>query len=634
MTGRWGGRRQRWIIWSVAGLMSLAMLSLLALAAFPFGLVKDRIRRHIEEQLGAAVSIGAIDRKEMLSFTPTLFVRDLAIRQPSWAGKGDMIRARTIEARIKIWPLLTGKAAAPEGLVVHGLDAHLVRDARGRANWEGRKPSQDDSGAGKGIGRLVIADGRISLRDDKRSLSVSGSIVSNAQGLRIDARGRFHDAPAILALRGGRVDGLAPGAPYPARLEFVSPLLRLEARGQMRGALNMRSMTLEMHAAAPSLKYLDDVIEAGLFGTKAIDLTAKVRHEGKDWFIDRLNGRIGQSALTAQADVRKRDGRTKIDADVHFSQFGFDDLSDARGEAQAKAVEARIGERLLPPTRINIAKVGPTDGVIRFRADRLLLRNSAFRSLSGVIGLEGKLLTIDRIVAGMSSGRMTGNLRIDQRDAAPHPRLTIDLAFADGRLETLMGSNDATGPLRGRVKLTGTGDTIRDALGHADGHAGLLVQGGTVKRTVAAVLGQDLGKAIGAALRDRDATVPLRCLAIGFRAKQGVLTPSPFLVDTGISVGEGQGRLSLADERIALTIGGRARDPSILRLTDPIRVGGTFSTPTISAAGSPPGSKINAGYVAKAVGKSLGRALGIGKDKTPLPAPPPLDCTAMARQIL
>jgi uncharacterized protein involved in outer membrane biogenesis len=633
MTGRWGAGGPRWIIWSIAGVALLATTGLLALAAFPVGLFQNSIRRHMEEKLGTAISIGSIERREMLSFTPTVLVHDLAIRQPSWAGKGDMVQARAIEARIAIWPLLTGRAAAPEGLVVDGLIVNLVRDAQGRANWEGRKSSANSSGAGNGIGRLNITDGRISLRDDKRSLSVAGSIASNTQGLRIDAAGRFHDAPARLFLRGGPIDGLKPQAPYPARLEMVSPLLRLEARGVMRGALNMRSLTMDMHAAAPSLKYLDDVIEAGLFGTKAIDLTARVRHEGRDWFIDRLNGRIGQSALTARADVRKRDGRTKIDADVHFSRFGFDDLSDTRGEAQARAVEARIGERLLPGTRINIAKVGPTDGVIRFRADRLLLRKSAFRSLSGVIGMEGKLLTIDNIVAGMSSGRMTGKLRIDQRNAAPHPRLTIDLAFANGRLETLMGSNDATGPLRGRVILAGTGDTIREALGHADGRAGLVVEGGTVKRTVAAVLGQDLGKAIGAALRDRDATVPLRCLAIGFKAQQGRLTPSPFVVDTGISVGQGQGRLSLATEKIALTIGGRARDPSILRLTDPIRVGGTFSAPTISAAGSPPGSKINAGYVVKTVGKSLGHALGIGKERKPQPAPA-IDCAAVAREIL
>jgi uncharacterized protein involved in outer membrane biogenesis len=230
---------------------------------------------------------------------------------------------------------------------------------------------------------------------------------------------------------------------------------------------------------------------------------------------------------------------------------------------------------------------------------------------------------------------MTGNLRIDQRNDVARPRLSIDLVLAGGRLETLMGTRAATGPLRARVKLAGTGDTIRAALANADGRAGLLVQGGTIKRTFAAVLGQDLGKAIGAALGDRDAEVTLRCLAIGFAAKRGVLTPAPFVVDTGISVGQGQGQLSLASERLALTIRGQARNPTALRLADPIVVGGTFTSPTVSAAGTPAGTKMDAGSVIKVIGKSVGRALGLGKDereKPPLRAED--QCDEIARKIL
>ncbi|WP_443970660.1 AsmA family protein [Sphingobium sp. CR28] len=633
MITRWGVGQPRWVIFGIAGLATLGLL-LLAVAAFPFGLFKGAIERNIEKELGTDVSIGAVERREAFSFTPTILIHNLAIRQPSWAGQGNMLQARTIEARIPILKLLTGGGAKPESLTARGLIANLVRDVNGHANWEGREAGSG-GGSGRGLSQLVIPDGRFSLRDDKKFLILSGTLISDARGLLVDGTGRFHEAPARLSLAGQRIAGLADDAPYSAELKLTSSLLRLEAKTQMRGALNLQSMTMDVHATAHSLKYLDHVIEAGLFGTRPIDLTAKVRHDGRDWFIERMTGRIGRSALVAKANVLKRDGRTKIDADVHFSRFDFDDLSDARGEARAKAVEARIGERVLPGTRINIAKVGPTDGVIRFRADRLLLQDSAFRSLAGEVRLDFKLLTIDKIVAGMTSGRMTGNLRIDQRNNVPKPRLSMDLVFADGRLETLMGTDDATGPMRGRVVLSGTGDTIREAMATADGRAGLMVRNGTIKRTFAAVLGQDLGKAIGAALKKGEPEVPLRCLAIAFAAKRGFLRPSPFIVDTGISTGRGEGHLSLASEAIALTIKGQSRDPSPLRLADPIQVGGTFTKPTLSAAGTPPGSKVNAGSVVQAVGKSLGRALGLGKDEAPRPALSASDpCEGLAGKIL
>lgn len=629
------GARTRPTAAVLIGLCLAALTCLVVLATFPVAIFKDRIARHIGSRLTTDVSIGSIERREAFSFTPTILIRDLKIRQPRWAGTGDMVQARSVEVRISILSLITGSGGRPDSVLVRGLSLALVRDASGRANWKGNKNRQGSDKEGTDLKTLLVPDGHISLRDSKRALAVAGTLISDRNGFRVDAIGRFHDAAAHLVVRGGRIAGSKPDADYPLALSLHSPLLDLTASGRTRGPLNLRSMTLDIHARSPNLKYLDDVIEAGLFGTAPIDLRAKVRHAGQNWLVERMTGRIGRSPLIAKADIRKREGRTKINADVHFSAFDFDDLSDAQGKAQADAIEAKIGPRILPGTRINISKVGPTDGTIHFRADRLLLTNSVFRSLAGTIRLTGKLLTIENIRANMASGRMTGSARIDQRGGIAKPHFAMDLVFTNGRLETLIGTEGASGPLGGRVALSGEGDTIREALAKSDGHAGMVVRNGHVKRTLAAVLGQDLGKAIGAALRDKEAEVPLRCLAIDFVARGGILTPSPFLVDTQISSGIGQGSMSLATERIALTITGRSRDPSRLRLVDPILVSGSFSAPTLSAAGDPPGNKVGAGSILKAVGKSIGSALGLAKKRNQgeQNAPPTVDCAAMERQI-
>lgn len=173
---------------------------------------------------------------------------------------------------------------------------------------------------------------------------------------------------------------------------------------------------------------------------------------------------------------------------------------------------------------------------------------------------------------------MNSTVGIDQRGGIPKPYFAMDLLFTDGRLEKLIGTPGVTGTLRGRATLSGTGDTIREALGRTEGRAGLVAHDGQVKRTLGAVLGHDLGKAIGAALRD----------------------------------------------------------PSGFRLVDPIRVGGNFSAPTLSAAGDPPGSKMGAGSIIKAVGKSLGGALGLTKKRDMDSEDPftPVDCGSMERRIL
>ncbi|MBT0670583.1 AsmA family protein [Novosphingobium profundi] len=625
----------------LVALATIAALLVLGAAAFPFSLVKGPIADRLGARLGTHVSIGAIERHPALSFTPTLVLHDVTIRQPAWAGPGNMAQAQRLTVRIALLPLLVGDKPAVERIDAEGLTLSLVRDSQGRANWLGprRQPAKEDeprSARGHGFLEMYVRDAHVSLRDVKRALALEGRFSSDAAGLQVEAKGRFHDSPATLSLRGGRIAALAADARYPITLEFTSPLLQLRASGHSQGALDLQSMTLAIQARAPSLGYLDDMIEAGLFGTQPIDLDAHVRHLGPDWFIDSLTGSIGRSKVKARATILKRAGRTKIDADTHFSQFAFDDLSDSQGRARARAIEARTGPRVLPGTRINLAKVGPTDGTIRFIADQLLLPKSVFRSLSGRLTLKGKRLTVEDIDARMKQGRMTGHLAVDQRGGAAHPQLSLDLAVEDARLESVLGSADATGPLRAHIVLSGTGDTIREALGRANGRAGVVVHDGRVKRILAAVLGQDLGKTLGALLKDKEKMVPLRCLAIGFQARDGRLAAQTFLADTGISIGQGRGELSLSSEGIALSIQGRSRDSSALRLKDPIVVGGTFSAPTLSAAGHPPGNAVNVGTVLSAIGNSVGNALGLDgqakEDAAELPNQ--IDCPALTKRVL
>ena len=188
----------------------------------------------------------------------------------------------------------------------------------------------------------------------------------------------------------------------------------------------------------------------------------------------------------------------------------------------------------------------------------------------------------------------------------------------------------------GHVKLTGTGDTIRQALSHADGTAGLVARSGTVRRVVAAILGQDLGHAIGAALGGGQPTVPLRCLVVGFEAHGGLLVARDFIVATGISRGRGQGTIKLGDETMDLTLSGDTGERR-LKIVDPIHIGGTLSAPDLTVADLPTKNGVGVGGALKVLGKSLGNALGLGgkQEDGNVPVPPVApDCDAATRRVM
>jgi uncharacterized protein involved in outer membrane biogenesis len=618
--------------------VALALLLVLALGAFPVGLMRSLVENRLSAAFRSQVVVGAVTRDSVFSYTPIVSVRDARVAQPSWAGHGDFIRVRAASVRVPVLALLLDRFR-PDRVSIDGARVALVRDANGRANWQpdGTQPQQN-RGSAPSLSDLTVTNTQIVLRDAKRRLLVAGPLsVDAAHGLRLVARGTFQDTPATLALTGGRIAGIDPAVAYPFTGRLVSPALTLTIAGLTDGVLDARHFTAKIGAQAPTLKNLDYLIEAGLFGSQPIDLTGTIRHDGRDWYVDRIGGGIGRSRFTGSATVHKYGIRTAIDAGIHATQFDFDDLADSRGRAASLLRRATIGPRVLPPTRIDLSKLWKTDGTIRFAADHLLSSGgTVFQSLSGTLTLDHRMLSVSDIVATLANGRMTGSARVDHREGSP--KLSIDLRLAGLTLERLVGKPGMlAGPVRGHIVLSGQGETVREALAHADGKAAIVATDGRVQRMVADVLGQSLSGAIAHAIGGASEQVPLRCLVADFRAKGGVLTPNPFEIDTGASVGRGTGRIVLDGERIDLTLAGASKSRALLRIADPIRIGGTLSDPTISVAGLGTRDKPSTGGLLKVLGRSLGQALGLTRTDPSADgaaAPATFDCAAAVASAL
>ena len=622
---------------ALAGIAVVLVLGILFLGAVPASILRGVIVEKLQGASDRDVAIGSVTRDSFFSYSPVITVHDLRVAQPRWAGDGDFIRLKSVSARLSVLDVLTGEVQ-PDRVRIDGLELALIRDENGRSNWdEDETDDRDEDGNGPALTDLDVRQSRFSFTDHKRGLDLAGPItVDSEKGLRAEGKGTFLQTKASLSFTGGAITGIDPDADYPFEMALDSPALNLTAKGKMQGVLNTGLFTASLSAQAPTLKNLDRVIEAGLFGTQPIDLRATVRHEDKDWFVTKLDGSIGRSRLSGNADILKRDGRTKIDATIHATTLDFDDLADDAGLARAAALTRRIGPRVIPNTRINLSKMGPTDGQLDFTIDRLLSRrDTVFRSLKGTLSLDHKLIQISDLVIRLKSGRMTGGVQVDHRSGAP--KFSTDLTLRGASISDLIGNGDiVTATMRGRIKLSGSGDTVREALEKADGKAAMVASGGSVRATAAHVLGQNLSGAVGKIIDDPKARVPLRCLVASFDAKNGVLTPAPLAVDTEISIGRGEGRIALDGETISLILRGGAKGKSALRIVDPIKISGTLTAPNVSVAGlgkAEDAEKPSLGDVLKVATKSIGSALGIGSSDKQAEAfqrrPKSLNCDAV-----
>ncbi len=597
------------------GIAAALLLLLLVLAMMPWGAFKGRAERALSAQIGAPVTIGAIERRGLFSFSPLLDIRDLRIAQPDWAGAGEMVRVERVTVRLPVLPILTGRFA-PEPVEAESGRIVLIRAKDGRKSWE--RERERSSGGGSGLDRLAVRNLILDYRDAKKDRRATLRIDSDGSGFRAGGDGALGDEPVRIQIAGDPVTGRKR---WGFRATVVGPRTRIEADGAMAAPFNTRDMAFVLKAQGNDLLDIDRVIEAGLFGTQPVALTGQVSRKGDQWRIERLAGTIGQSRLSnATATVDKsQPGRTRIEGDVVLATLAFDDLASDRGLAIAAARRARLGDRLVPATQIDLKSVSDVDGVLRVRVDRIL-GTMGFGSAEATLTLDDARLTVAPFAMGMTPGRMSGRVVIDQRGGKPAPTLTLDLSLGGSRIAALAGDGVLDAPLQGHVRLTGEGRTIRAAVGRSSGSVALVGGAGRIPANIASYLGLDVGRG---ALVDGDKVAALRCMILRLDVKGGTGTLAPFLIDTSRSQSRFAGTVDLSNERLSLAMTGSPKKESLLRLTKPVPVSGTIKSPVMRL---PEGAKPNVGGVLKLLGDA------IAGDRPPLAQD--ANCSALAAAAL
>lgn len=611
-------QHRRWLRWGAIILVVLLLSGVLLVAAFPVSPFRERAERTLSARFGRPVTIGALERTPAFSFTPTIRIRDVRIPQPAWAGSGDFVRIATLDMQIRSLGLLTGRVD-PKNVTASGVRLDLVRTAKGRTNWDRPGGAKDDGSASPlRLDGLTVRDAVVRYRDGKQDRQFTLSVTSDANGFAARGQGVVRGAAVRVSASGAPIT--ASGQPWPFRARLDGPALSMTARGRMDAPLDTERMTLAVTAQASSLKLIDAVIEAGLFGTQPVRLSADVRHDGPKWHIDTLRGRIGRSDFTGKLGVDKTSGRTVLNGDIHASQLDFADLADDTGLAKAAALERAVGPRVVPNTRVDIGKITSTDGRIAFRIDRIVSREpSAITTASGVLMLDRQLLTIEPLRIGLKRGAITGKAVVDQRGGRKDPTVTLALDLTGSSIAALAGGGDVSGRLDGRVRLSGVGETIRTAVGRSNGQIGLVARDGALPAKMAAMLGFDAGRALTA---DDDARARLRCAVVRLDVAGGRGRFDPLIVDTSASQTRGTGGVVFPAETVAARLTGAPKHNSLLRIPGSVLVSGTLSSPQVVV----PQETKSVGNILKGLGRAITGKQG--------PVAGNADCDALSRRAI
>ncbi len=508
------------------------------------------------------------------------------------AQQAELVRARTLRLALPyatLWQLARGRNDAPlviDSLAVDELQANLLRDAQGRANWT-FKPRADaatpDAQTARlpRIGLLQVKSGEVRVEDALQQLLLRASVrtqegsAGTPSGLSVQASGSHRGLPLVADLQSSgvlplmRSDGGA--VTVPVRLDLRIGRAQLKLDGNARDALQLGGLDAAVELSAPSLAAFGDALGLTLPTTATFDMRGRVRKDGTVWSAAIASWRVGTSRL--RGDFRYEPERTPplLSGTLGGERLALADLgpvigtrTEARPATAAGAAgrtdkrpagaggstdkrpagaggstdkrlagaggstdkrPAETGGRVLPQREFDIPSLQRMDADVALRLDRLDLGTPQLESLAplqGRVRLQRGVLSVQELLARTANGTVRGEITVDARTQQT-PSWRADLRWGGIDLERFV---------KARNNNDAAATTAQRAPGYVSG-----ALGGTANVT-------GRGRSIGAVMATLDGKA-------GLWVRDGSVSHLGIEL-AGIDIAEGLGVLITGDQRLPL----------------------------------------------------------------------------------
>jgi uncharacterized protein involved in outer membrane biogenesis len=609
-------------MWTGAILGVLAVVIAILIAIWDWNWFRGPVARTAATRLHREVTIDGDLRVHPFSWQPSATVEGVHIANPAWAGRKNLADIRRIAVRIRLIPLLAGRLDM-RLLEFDQPRLDLYRDARGRATWDfsdGRSP--DRALRLPPIRDFIVNDGRLILRDAKHKLDFRGTLNASerlgakARGFEMRGQGSLNAEPFVVQVTGGPLLNIDRNRPYPFDAYVRAGETYVTARGAVPKPFDLGQFYMNATVRGPDLADLYRITGVPAPNTPPYTLRGRLTRDGYDWNLTDITGRVGSSDLSGRMGMKTGLPRPFITANLHTKNLDFLDLGPAFGGAHrvgkiaspaqvATAHALQAQQRLLPDASLQVDRIRSIDADVSYTAASIHNAPVNLSSASAHAKLNAGVLSIDPLEITLPQGRIAGAAELDARQAAPVSHL--DLRLSNARLEHLLplhlaGGEPFDGSLVGRVKLSGTGPSVRQTLAHANGELMLVVAGGDIRQSFAELMGVDVVKGLGLLLSKNRQTTSMRCGLAHFRAVNGVFKADQLVLDTEPVLVTGAGAANMADERLDLKLQGHPKKFQLIRLKAPITIQGTLMHPKL---GVQPGKTLAQGGAAAALGALL-----------------------------
>ena len=597
---------------AAGGTVLLLLLLVLFLALFQWNWLRGPIGSWASARYDREIALNGDLDVHLFSLTPSARVQGLRIGGPDWALEQDTLRVADLQASVRLGALLAGRIEMPRVIITRP-EIVLIAAEDGRLSWVLDPGKTDDQGMKIPlINHLVIRDGRLSLDELKRDLTLRATLSaregSDGQaGFHLDGRGTMNGTPLRLEVRGGPFINIRRDRPYGFQAELSGVGSTLIADGSITRPFDLGQFTAALSLQGRDMADLYLLTGITTPNTPPYRLSGTLKRDDTVFTFNDVSGRVGTSDLSGDLKVDKVGDRRRVDADLRSNLLDIDDLSAVLGgtprvTASGDTVTTSgAGAKLLPTAPLNVERLRVMDGTLRYRAARVKRNELDIRQVDLGADLKDGILKLDPVSFDFNRGSLNGTARINANRDTPYT--TADFRLRGYPLESIVPARDGapvvTGSALGRARLEGPGASVHDFAANSTGTLSLVVPQGRMRAAFAELLGINVTAGLGKLLSGDTGSSEIRCAVADFTVRRGIATARTFVVDTTPVLARGAGTIDLGAETMNLRIDGETKQPRLIRLWSPITLRGPLTAPAIGIEG---------GAVAGQVG--LGAALG------------------------
>lgn len=564
----------------------LALLLVAAMALAQSGWAERRLEELASQRLGRAVDIAG--QQVLAAWPPRVELASLRIANPDWAQDEWFLNAEGISATIHAGPLLRGRFVVSAAVDTADVSLETQED---RATWHvGAEESGNgrESGAEGGAGdrftlhALAVGDLELAYRDAEDDTDVlvhaQGDLGREGKGVAAEAEGRFRGEPLSATAE-------APAIPLsgdrPVEVSFEVELAKTRTTGDLAIRATTDAIPFvqgHIEASGPSIAAFKRIMRGDLPSSAPYRVAADVKHERGVWSAENLKIALGKSDVQGWVSVDTSRERPLVRANLRSDSF---DMEETGIKAEAK--EELEEKYLIPRTPWPSDKLEALDADIDLQVKKV--RNAQpvpFDALSLKVVLENSSLKVDPLKMSLASGTVAGRVALDAAESPERASARIEIrGLALSRLFPDVKQKDvALGRLNGLIELSGRGATPAALMGSANGRLLFAAERGTASGLLVEVLGLDAAEAL-MLLGKQKKPLPLRCAVVDLKVKDGIATPSPFVIDASDSVLSVEGTIDLGKEQLDLKARAEPRDASPFTLRTPATITGTFLDPKV-----------------------------------------------------